>query len=293
MRAVGAILVSILVAAPLGAVARAESPSGEVLYRRSCASCHGPAGRGDGPLASVFARRPRDLYDGVLTQVPPAQLAERLSGQGAAPLKVDVEPLQMRARDTEAMVAFLKRLSEVDWRAWDAGEAIFSARCASCHGPFGHPGGAALPPGVRPPRDLSSLQYQQATSAGELIVAVRHGRAGMPALTPRVSEASARDVAAFVRLLSPGYATYTQYCASCHGEHGVGRGSFGESYAVPTVIFDRAYFARSDPEALRRDVWHMLRDHEPSMPHVNPPLSAAELERIVTYLNQAAPTPRP
>jgi mono/diheme cytochrome c family protein len=37
------------------------SPSGEALYRRYCASCHGLQGRGDGPLAETLKRRPTDL----------------------------------------------------------------------------------------------------------------------------------------------------------------------------------------------------------------------------------------
>jgi len=271
----------------LSGAAQAAPADGAALYQRRCAPCHGPDGHGDGPLAATFARRPRDLRKDGLPALSAAALAERLSGPHSAPLVVDVEPLRSRAADTEALVGFLVQLPAVDWRAWDAGEAIFGARCAPCHGPFGTPGGAPLPPGVRPPRDLSEAQFQQATTDAALIAAVRHGRAGMPGLTPRLSEMQASDVASFVRLLSPGYTIYAQYCATCHGEHGVGRGSFGESYAAPTAIFDRTYFARRDPETLRRDVWHMLRDHPPAVPHVNPPLSAAEIAQIVTYLNQA------
>jgi len=37
------------------------SASGEALYRRYCASCHGAQGRGDGPLAETLKRRPTDL----------------------------------------------------------------------------------------------------------------------------------------------------------------------------------------------------------------------------------------
>jgi mono/diheme cytochrome c family protein len=39
------------------------SPSGEALYRRYCASCHGPNGRGDGPLAETLKRPPADLTE--------------------------------------------------------------------------------------------------------------------------------------------------------------------------------------------------------------------------------------
>lgn len=285
MRTIAALLSALLCSILAVDAARAGAPDGAALYQRHCAACHGRDGRGDGPLAATFARRPRDLRDGGLAKLSAAELAARLSGPAAAPLVVDVEPLRARAADTEALVAFLQQLPEVDWRAWDAGEPIYSARCAPCHGPFGTPDSAALPPGVRPPRDLSQAEFQRATSDEALIAAVRHGRAGMPGLTPRLSEAQASDVATFVRLLSPSYTTYAQYCASCHGEHGVGRGSFTESHAAPAVIFDRAYFARTDPEVLRRDVWHMLRDHQPAVPHGSAALSQAQLAQILAYLN--------
>lgn len=42
--------------APQGAVR-----TGSQLYRTHCASCHGPAGRGDGPLAEYLTVRPANL----------------------------------------------------------------------------------------------------------------------------------------------------------------------------------------------------------------------------------------
>ena len=36
-------------------------PTGEVLYRHYCASCHGLTGKGDGPLAASLRRPPIDL----------------------------------------------------------------------------------------------------------------------------------------------------------------------------------------------------------------------------------------
>jgi mono/diheme cytochrome c family protein len=108
----------------------------------------------------------------------------------------------------------------------------------------------------------------------------------MPGLTPRLSEAQAHDVAAFVRLLSPGYVVYSQYCAQCHGNRGIGVGSFAESFPAPTVVFDRAYFAHHDADQLRVAVWHMLQQHQPAMPHFRGALSEAEAAAIVRYLRQ-------
>ena len=39
----------------------AVDPSGRDTYLRYCASCHGPEGRGDGPLAASLTKRPADL----------------------------------------------------------------------------------------------------------------------------------------------------------------------------------------------------------------------------------------
>jgi mono/diheme cytochrome c family protein len=39
----------------------APAPTGEILYLRHCASCHGESGKGDGPVAASLRTRPADL----------------------------------------------------------------------------------------------------------------------------------------------------------------------------------------------------------------------------------------
>jgi mono/diheme cytochrome c family protein len=273
------------------AVRGGSAPDGHALYVQRCARCHGPSGHGDGPDAALCATKPPDLRAGFIDPHRTDQLVQRVLDGGRLTLALDVPALRGRAGDVESLVAHMQRLPDVDWRKADAGSAIYSARCELCHGVYGHPG-TAPPPGVRTPRDLSEPSFQRATSDADLVTAVRHGRAGMPALTPRLSEEQAVQVAAFVRLLSPGFTTYAQYCAGCHGDHGIGAGSFAESYRAPTVVFDRAYFARADPEVLRGKAWHMLDEHQPSMPHFRGSLSAAQARAIVRYLEKSAPTGR-
>jgi mono/diheme cytochrome c family protein len=256
---------------------------GQLLYLQQCAPCHGASGRGDGPNAALFAIRPRDLRGDFLEKYPADDLVRRVLDGRRLELALDLPAMRARAANMESLIAYMQRLPEIDWRAADQGQAIYIARCELCHGTYGRPTGAP-PPGVRAPRDFSDPAFQQATSDADLISAVRHGRAGMPALTPRVTEQEARQVSAFVRLFSPGYTTYSQYCAGCHGDHGIGAGSFAETPPAPTVVFDRAYFARHDPEALRAKVWHMLDAHQPSMPHFRSVISAAQAQAIIHYL---------
>jgi len=51
----------ILAQAVTGGCARPAEPGGAVLYERFCASCHGPGGKGDGPVAAELKTRPSDL----------------------------------------------------------------------------------------------------------------------------------------------------------------------------------------------------------------------------------------
>jgi cytochrome c oxidase cbb3-type subunit 2 len=54
------------------ALSEATDPQrGAHLFERHCAPCHGPAGRGDGPLAAQFAMHPANLLDGPLTWSQP------------------------------------------------------------------------------------------------------------------------------------------------------------------------------------------------------------------------------
>jgi mono/diheme cytochrome c family protein len=164
---------------------------------------------------------------------------------------------------------------------------LYADRCELCHGATGAPG-AELPPGVHRPRDLSDPAVQRSIHDHDLIVVVRHGRKGMPALTPRVPESDGPPLAAFVRLFSPGFTLYSRYCANCHGDHGDGVRDLGEAIRLPTVAFDRKYFAKVDPEQLRKSIWHMLSEHKPIMPHYRWALSEAQARAVVEYLKSTA-----
>lgn len=263
----------------------AEEIDGACLYRSHCASCHGASGDGGGPDAAIFAPPPPDLRRGFLRRYEIEELVERVRTGGPRDLTLDPEALRAQATEVESLIGYLQRLPSVNWRAADAGQAIFLCRCADCHGRRGKPG-TSLPPGVRRPRDLSDREFLGSLDDDALVRLARHGRKGMPALLPRVSEEDGRSVVAFVRLFSPGYDLYSRYCATCHADDGRGRSSAGEVLNPPAVIFDHPYFHHTDPERLRTSVWHMVARHKPTMPHYRAELSAPQARAIVTYLKQ-------
>ena len=277
-----ALMWAAMVPATAGAAARSD---GRRLYLNYCASCHGRSGKGDGPDAAIFAAPPRSLRQGFLKQYTTEDLVRRVREGKPLELALDLPALRARAAEVEALVEYVKRLPTVDWMLVDRGEEVYVERCEECHGAFGAPG-KQLPPGVKAPRDLGDPAYQASVSDADLQELVRHGRKGMPALVPRVAREQAHQLTAFVRLLSPGYQLYAQYCAACHGDDGRGPGALADGIRRPAVKFDRNFLIGVDPEELRASAWHMVGEEKPSMPHYRSVLTEAQAAAIIEYLKR-------
>jgi mono/diheme cytochrome c family protein len=58
------LIVAALLAITLpGAATAADAAAGETAYQANCASCHGPKGAGDGPVAVALDPKPRNFGD--------------------------------------------------------------------------------------------------------------------------------------------------------------------------------------------------------------------------------------
>jgi mono/diheme cytochrome c family protein len=257
--------------------------TGRGLYMKQCAPCHGNEGRGDGPNAAIFLATPRDLREGFLGAYSTDDLSQRIRDGRPLQLALDVASLKRHSGEVGSIEQHLRRLPSLDWIAVEHGWSVYAERCAACHGPFGRSQGE-LPKGVRPPRDLGSEEFKKLVDDASLLQAVRHGRKGMPALLPRLHTDEVERVAAFVRVLGPGFEMYSKFCGQCHGDDGVGIGNFDETVGAPAAVFDKEYFVRVDPLRLRESIWHMLNREKPAMPHFRGQLSEAEARRIVDYL---------
>ena len=49
---------------PAAALAGGDAAAGKTTFTTNCMSCHGPSGKGDGPLAAALNPKPRDLSAG-------------------------------------------------------------------------------------------------------------------------------------------------------------------------------------------------------------------------------------
>ena len=60
------IVFSAIVALMIPAVSNAgDADAGKVIFDTNCMTCHGPLGKGDGPLSPALDPKPRDLSGGV------------------------------------------------------------------------------------------------------------------------------------------------------------------------------------------------------------------------------------
>jgi mono/diheme cytochrome c family protein len=277
-----------VLAVAFGGGAFASEDDGFALYVARCAPCHGATRGGDGPDASIFMPRPRPLDDAFVARYDTAQLVRMIRDGQALPLTLDPEAMKKRADEVDLLVAHLHRLPDIDWDAFTKGEHVFFNRCQECHGPLGEPG--ALPPGRRASRSLASADLRAKPRAAVLRL-VRHDGPGLPKLPSKVSDADAAALADYVRELTPGFALFARFCASCHGLDGQAD-SLVDPGQAPRIRFDRGWLARTDSEHLQRTAWHMLAHERPAMPHFRMQLSEPEARAIVDWLRRPA-TARP
>jgi len=190
--------------------------TGEQLFRAYCAACHGPNGEGRN-YPETGVRFPRigspdfldvasdDFIVKTLELGRPGRRMPALAAQGATLSKEDVQALVAHLRTLPARVQPSPRPSDAQAveaagelrGSAAAGRGVYEAVCAGCHGPNGE--------GKTGPA-LANPGFQQAVTPGFVALTVLRGREGtpMPAFSqnsasyPRLTEAEAADVAAFV-----------------------------------------------------------------------------------------------
>ena len=183
-----------------GSARRKQIDYGAELFRKDCAGCHGTTGRGDGIVAPVLLRKPKDLAS---TQYSPALLSQVLwnGKRGTAmPAWRTLPPA-----DLTALAAYVQSLHQAT-QAHDAspeslqrGNQVFQQNCAPCHGVAGDGKGAAATTLMPEPANFKlkkpNFDYIQQV-LGEGIPGT-----AMPAWKDQIPEADQKALADFVRSL--------------------------------------------------------------------------------------------
>lgn len=113
------------------------------------------------------------------------------------------------------------------------GRSLWVENCLPCHGPAGKGDGPTSLDIPDPVRDLSDPQIAQSLIPAENFAVIKNGRIEklMPPWKNRLNDAQIWDLTAYVWSLSTtpqniaaGETIYTQQCATCHGNSGLGDG---------------------------------------------------------------------
>jgi len=192
---------------------------GESLYRKECASCHGPTGERLplAPLSSsaFLASRGDATLMAIVTE-----------GKGTMPAFGTARGGPFTGRDVQAVVAFLNNQAGRESASIlaQAGGDLFAAQCAKCHGLQGD----RIP--IAP---LSAKGFLDMRTNADLKGVIRAGKGPMPAFGVneggKLAEADISAIVAFLRhrveertalTASRGRELYVGNCLQCHGAEG-------------------------------------------------------------------------
>jgi high-affinity iron transporter len=192
----------------LGNEAKLELPAravnlsdGRAIYDRSCASCHGERGLGDGPQSHGMNPAPPPI--GTAAQmhgVSPAMMY-RIVSIGIAGTPMAGFAGSLTAEQRWNVVAYVNSLRTTRTQELE-GEGLYTQRCASCHGVTGAGDGVYARSLTKLPPEIGSVAWQMEHSDEEIVGVVLNGVPGsaMPA-DPGMTPAQAASLVAYVRTL--------------------------------------------------------------------------------------------
>lgn len=110
----GIVAVAALSAFPAGAADKAPASSGQALYDRDCAQCHGATGKGDGEEAAYLSPLPQDFTAGVLDKRSDDFLTEVIAKGGTAKKLSEAMPAfpKLSQADLKNLVAYIRQLGK-------------------------------------------------------------------------------------------------------------------------------------------------------------------------------------
>jgi cytochrome c oxidase cbb3-type subunit 2/cytochrome c oxidase cbb3-type subunit I/II len=173
---------------------------GAELFKQDCTACHGTDGRGDGWVAKVLLRKPKDLS---ATRFSLQLLSQALwnGKRGTAMPSWRALPQS----DLTALAAYVQTLHQpsrpetVSAKALKLGSQVFLQNCAPCHGAAGDGKGASATSLIPEPANFKLKQ----PDFDYILQVVSDGIPGtaMPAWKKQISKPDRRAVADFVRSL--------------------------------------------------------------------------------------------
>jgi len=174
---------------------------GRELYERNCASCHGVAGRGDGPAGRGLNPPPPPIGDATaMRDVTPA-LMYRISSVGIAGTSMAGFANTLTPEQRWNVVSYVMSLHATPADVAE-GEGIYVQGCQQCHGALGAGNGVFASTLSRLPPDIGSFAWQSTRHNDALAQAARVGLPGTAMPRSDLTDEQARDVVAYMRSMS-------------------------------------------------------------------------------------------
>lgn len=170
--------------------------AGRAIYERSCASCHGEAGLGDGPAARGMTPPPPALGAAAVVRGVSPALMYRIISVGVAGTSMASWAAELTPEQRWDVVAYITSLRSTRAQLLQ-GEGLYLQRCASCHGVTGAGDAVYARALSKLPPDVGTLAWQAEKSDSQIAAVVREGLAGtaMPASRDLTADETASLVA--------------------------------------------------------------------------------------------------
>ena len=189
---------------------------GRRLYVSYCMLCHGPEGKGDGPLAKVMEINPADLSttvrsrsDTILTKIITGEGRQTITGRDRHNLLNQAMPEWKDVfsdSQVQALIAYLRFLSRAKHDLMgdpEVGMQLYDKYCQVCHGEEGDGDGIMTKLMGITPMDHTNPNETNALDNEEIARRILDGKGRfMPAWRGILSQADVEALVSYIRLLS-------------------------------------------------------------------------------------------
>ena len=175
---------------------------GRAIYERSCASCHGSGGMGDGPASIGMTPPPPAIGTHVVMREVSPALMFRIVSVGIAGTKMVGWADRLTADERWNVVAYVNSMRSSPGQIAE-GEGLYTQRCMSCHGARGADDGPAATTLSKLPPELGSFAWQAERSDAAIAEAIRSGMPGTAMPPSRdITDGELATMVAYVRSLA-------------------------------------------------------------------------------------------